>query len=100
MSNKIETENKPFEGEERKLVELELKSQTIYYENSTGEIVKYYHISNKRVNLKDAEQVLIDNGINVSLVLRTITERVLLPIDAYELQNSINHSERFYQSNQ
>jgi len=86
--------------QENNIVTLEAKVQTIYYEDTTGNITKHHHVSDKRINIKEAEQILIDLGINISLVLRVLTERIGVELTREELSEKITHSERFYQRNE
>lgn len=78
------------------LVELEAKVQTIYYQDTKGNLERYYNVANERLNLKQAEQLLIDEGINVALILRTMMEKVTIQLTRKEVQERIIMNENFH----
>lgn len=80
------------------LIHIEVKAQTIYFETGEGQMTKYHHISEERLNLKSAEEVLKQEGFSVNLVLRTVTERVKIGLTKEQLNAAITSSERFYKS--
>lgn len=80
------------------MVSLETKVQTIYFEDAEGEMSKYHHVSDKRLNKKDAEEVLLELGYEINLLLRTVTERLTIEMTREELQEKIKNTERFYQT--
>lgn len=79
-----------------KKVIIESKVQTIYYENSIGEIKKHHEFNENRLNLTEAENLLKELGLNVNIVLRVLTERVEIEFSREELEERIINSERFY----
>lgn len=79
-------------------ITFETKVQTIYYETSTGKITKFHHVSNDRLNNKEAEEILKQNGINATYMLRVITERVGVKLTREQFENNIDFSERFYKN--
>lgn len=79
------------------LVTLETRAQTIYYEDSAGNIEKYHHVDKQRLSNNEAEDLLIEKGINVNIVLRVLTERIDVQLTREEFQEKIVFSERFYQ---
>ena len=83
--------------EQENIIELEAKVQTIYYEDVTGKLGRFYHVGQERINIKQAEQILVDNEINVQLVLRTLTEKINVGLTKEELQERITTSESYYQ---
>lgn len=86
----MEQENK------ESLVELEAKVQTIFFQDTKGNLERYYNVANERLNLKQAEQLLIDEGINVALILRTMIEKVTIQLTRKEVQERIIMSENFH----
>lgn len=79
---------------------LEAKVQTIYFEDTQGNLDKHHHVSNTRINAKQALEILQAEGVQVNLVLRTVTERIGIELTRAFLQANITTSERFYQSQQ
>jgi len=86
----MEQENK------ESLVELEAKVQTIFFQDTKGNLERYYNVANERLNLKQAEQLLIDEGINVALILRTMIEKVTIQLTRKEVQERIIMNENFH----
>lgn len=86
----MEKENK------ESLVELEAKVQTIFYQDTKGNLERYYNVANERLNLKQAEQLLIDEGVNVALILRTMIEKVTIQLTRKEVQERIIMNENFH----
>lgn len=86
----MEQENK------ESLVKLEAKVQTIFYQDTKGNLERYYNVANERLNLKQAEQLLIDEGINVALILRTMIEKVTIQLTRKEVQERIIMNENFH----
>lgn len=80
------------------MIALETKVQTIYFEDAQGNMGKYHHVSDVRLNKKEAEKVLAEAEISINLLLRTVTERLTIEMTRDELQSRITGSQRFYQS--
>lgn len=79
------------------MVELQTKVQTIFYQDTKGELKRYYHVYNERLNLKQAEKLLIDEGINLSMIFRTMIEKVTIQLTRKEVQEKIIKSENYYE---
>lgn len=82
---------------ETEMINLEAKVQTIFYTTPNGDMNKHHHVGNERLNMKQAVQILTDEGIVSTIILRTVTQRITIRLTKEELQERIVQAENFYQ---
>lgn len=82
----------------KKIINVETKLQCIYYEDSVGKVNKFYTTSNKRITLTEALKILRKEDVNVTMVIRVMTERVFIDIPRDSFDEMITHSERYYKN--
>lgn len=97
MTENIQPVNKQDpQADKENLVTIETKTQTIYYENTAGQIKKYYHAETDRINNTDAFKLLEKEGLSPAIVLKVLRERIDIQMTRKEFQEKITNSERFY----
>lgn len=77
-------------------VELSVKSQTIFFETSQGEIKRHHFLGANRLNHQKAIELLSEKGYEVKLLLKVTTERLTLAFTEQEIEERILSSEQYY----
>lgn len=80
------------------MINVEVKVIAIYYEDSIGKFKKFYHESSKRLTMDDAYKILHENNVNVTTIVRVITERLYLQVERDKLENMVVKSEKYFKN--